>query len=105
MTASPALSEGERLKASGMKRAIGSHDRQTALQQARRIAEKFAKQRMAKWATIDDVLQYKPDLRELLGNAAGSVFKDGRWRFLRYVKSERPSNHGRVIRVWQLKEE
>ena len=37
-----------------------------------------------------------------LGNAAGSVFKNMEWTG-RVVRSERPSTHGRIIRVWRLK--
>ena len=37
-----------------------------------------------------------------LGNAAGSVFKGMEWTG-RIVRSERPSTHGRIIRVWRLK--
>jgi hypothetical protein len=37
-----------------------------------------------------------------LGNAAGSVFKGMEWTG-RVVRSERPSTHGRIIRVWRLK--
>jgi hypothetical protein len=58
--------------------------------------------------TIDDVFITMAafDMHpELLGNAAGSVFRfmslfefTGRW-----VKSKRVSNHGRYIRVWRLK--
>jgi hypothetical protein len=36
-----------------------------------------------------------------LGNAAGSVFRGGQWRWNgETVKSERVASHGRLIRVW-----
>ncbi len=39
-----------------------------------------------------------------LGNAAGSIFRDGRWIRTDVLRSsERVSNHARPIRVWQLK--
>ena len=40
---------------------------------------------------------------EMLGNAAGSVFRGKDWRFTgRWEKSARVSNHARVNRVWEL---
>jgi hypothetical protein len=37
-----------------------------------------------------------------LGNAAGSVFRGMEWTG-RVVRSERPSTHGRILRVWRLR--
>jgi len=39
-----------------------------------------------------------------LGNSAGAVFKGGAWECTGFVKSARPSTHGRAIRTWKLKE-
>lgn len=39
-----------------------------------------------------------------LGPAAGSVFKGTDWEFAgRFVKSDRITNHSRLLRVWRLK--
>lgn len=58
-------------------------------------------------ATADDVDTVLSAIRRThaeLGNAAGSIFRDGRWLCTgEWRSSERISNHARPIRVWQLK--
>jgi hypothetical protein len=58
-------------------------------------------------ATADDVDIALADLKRThaeLGNAAGSIFRDGCWRFTGdWRASTRDSNHARPVRVWQLK--
>lgn len=39
-----------------------------------------------------------------LGNAAGSIFRGPEWECVGWQKSERVSNHGRMIRVWRLRQ-
>lgn len=45
-----------------------------------------------------DVLGHTPDQ---LGNAAGSLFRGSEWECVGWVRSERVSNNGRMIRRWR----
>ena len=91
--------EGQRLKEQGMSLAAGK--RHDALESAKDWAKYLAKREGE--ITIDHVYAECP-LVDLLGNAAGNVFRGPDWEFTgKWVKSTRVSNHGRFIRVWRLK--
>lgn len=99
---------GIQLKLDGMKRA--KRKRSLVLQQAKLIAGRIAARRQSRECSIDDVYEYMENVYEglhfhprALGNAAGSVFKGSEWEFVRFEPSTRPSNHGRIIRVWRLR--
>lgn len=98
--------EAERLKREGMERA--AEKRAWALRMARHWAHFAATLRVR--VTADDVFSYlPPEPASILGPAAGSIFKERKngqavWKFTgNWVKSERTSNHGRCIRVWELR--
>lgn len=99
------LAQGERLKEEGL--ALAQTEREELIDAARFAAAHIAANKGT--VTIDEVHQYlllhgyDPSL---LGNAAGSIFRDrevfeftGEWR-----KSARISNHARCNRVWRLRE-
>jgi hypothetical protein len=56
--------------------------------------------------TADDVfrrmLNYGEE-PELLGNAAGSIFRGVEWECVGWKQSERKTNHARAIRIWRLR--
>jgi len=37
-------------------------------------------------------------------NSHGGVFKNGEWEFVGWTPSKIPSNHGRPVRTWKLRE-
>lgn len=99
--------KGERLKQYGLQFAeLKTEERQDLVKIARELARKIAMERDNRRLTVDAV--YKVMLEQghdpsLLGNAWGSIFKCRGWRFTgEYKKSERVSNHARIVRVWEL---
>jgi hypothetical protein len=70
---------------------------------ARDIARQLAR-RIPDGITADDVQQALAILGyELLGNAAGGIFRGREWVFTgRWRKSARVTNHGHQNRVWRL---
>jgi hypothetical protein len=73
---------------------------------AREGIRRVAISRDSRQVNADDVQQFLVDCKldeGCLGNAAGSVFKDGgtSWRFVRYEPSKRKIARARVIRVWE----
>lgn len=93
---------GESLKTQGM--ASAAKNKAWLLDLAREKAREIALSRVSREVTADDVHEalfragHKP---EHLGNAAGSIFRGRCWQFTgRYVRSQRPSNHSRDIKVW-----
>lgn len=93
--------EAQRRRNAGL--AAAENGREWLLAQAQRLARESCD--INGEATSDDVAMMMAS-RGLdygaLGNAAGSVFKGMEWTG-RVVRSERPSTHGRIIRVWRLK--
>jgi hypothetical protein len=73
------------------------------LEVARRLACELG--RTKKFVTADDVQRLLIDRgypESSLGNAAGSVFRGGQWKWNGdTVKSTRVASHGRLIRVWE----
>ncbi len=101
------LAEGERQKDAGIEQASEALSKARLVAVARQFAFDIAKSRGS--VTADDVFQEmeKRSLYpELLGNAAGSIFRgkdfvfSGQWK-----KSARVSNHARMNRVWILNKE
>lgn len=99
MTAQPTLFDGNALKDAGIKR-VSAHNEEW-LRHARARAREVWIERGN--VTVDD-------LRECLGywqpthpNAWGAVFKSGDFEPCGWKASTTPSCHGRMIRVWRLK--
>lgn len=94
---------GEQLKLEGMQRA--ADNRAALLGIARGIAEDLALRNGR--VTADDVYQRLESLGydvSMLGPAAGSLFKTRKFESSgAMVKSERTSNHRRLIHVWSLR--
>lgn len=92
---------GESLKKDGMKNAADANHE--VLMLAREIALHLAKQTGGRCHA--DMVQSVLIANGLeLGNAAGSLFKTQDWEWTGdFVKSDRVSNHARIIRVWRLK--
>jgi hypothetical protein len=95
--------EAQRRREFGM--ALAAAARPALLAEAKSLASRVARAQGV--VTSDDVALAMSEMGlryEDLGNAAGSVFRgDFEWTG-EVVTSERPSTHGRVIRVWRLKE-
>jgi len=95
--------EADRRKQVGM--SLAAESRAYALAIAQQIARAIAESQGT--VTSDDVAQ-QMDAEgisyELLGNAAGSVFRNGFAWTGRVFASARPSSHGRIIREWRLDE-
>lgn len=97
---------GEQLKLIGMHQAADA--RYFVLSAAQGVALGLA--RDGKTITSDDVRTFmcangwnEKDLAQALGNAAGSIFKGDSWECVGFSKSQRPSAHARVIRMWRLR--
>jgi hypothetical protein len=93
--------EAERRKLAGQ--AAAENGREWLLAQAQRCARQAA----SVYGTVhaDDVAIWMANRGmdySALGNARGSVFKGMEWTG-QVVRSERPSTHGRILRVWRLK--
>ena len=92
----------EQRKEAGLQ--LAAMERDDALDAARIIAVYLA--HLHGTVTMDSVsleMQARWLHPEMLGNAAGSVFRGKDWRFTgRWEKSARVSNHARVNRVWEL---
>jgi hypothetical protein len=93
-----------RRKKEGM--SLAADHRERILDIARSIAQRIALDNPYRLCTADAVQReliargIKP---KQFGNAAGSLFKNGKWEFVEWKKSRRVSNHARLIGIWRLK--
>jgi hypothetical protein len=96
--------EAQRRKEAGMAAAAAARPELLAV--AKDVANRICRAQGV--VTSDDVAFRMAELGyqyERLGNAAGSVFR-GEFAWTgNVIASERASTHGRMIRVWKLKEE
>ena len=93
--------ESEEIKRAGMAKAVANA---YPLQLARDIAEDIAIEGdgTADADRVGKRLQEQHDIYTL-GPAAGSIFRGKEWEFTgEWIKSDRKSNHGRMIREWRL---
>jgi hypothetical protein len=93
--------ESERRRNAGM--AAAENGREWLLAEARRAARNACS--VYGEVHADDVAIWMANRGmdyAALGNAAGSVFRGMEWTG-RVVRSERPSTHGRILRVWRLR--
>ena len=97
---------GQALKKTGME--MAAEKRSDVLDVARHIALRLARRNKDQECTADEVQRvmvqsgYTPSD---LGNAAGSIFKEKKWKWTgRCVPSTRTSRRGNPIRVWRLSE-
>jgi hypothetical protein len=97
-------SESQRRKQEGMD--LATLHRGELLNYLRELAEDIARNSSTRTCSIDEVFRrvipkgFRP---EMLGNAAGSLFKYGKWELMGRKNSKRISNHAREIKVWRLK--
>lgn len=94
---------GEELKQRGMKKAA---DANPFLKPCRAAVRAAALGRTDRTATADDASRYLESIghpADLLGNAAGSLFRGGEWEWTgRLQPSMRPSRHANQNRIWRL---
>jgi hypothetical protein len=99
---------GRQLKLAGMD--LAAENRKQVLEAARTVALHLAAN--GAHITSDDVKAAMcrdgsgwtdASLSEALGNASGSIFRDGNWQFVRFTESTRDAAHARVLRVWRRK--
>lgn len=90
--------------------AIATENRTAILLEAKAAAREIALSRMSRECSADDVAERwfrllgKESAKrkvEMLGNAAGGIFKGREWEFIRYENSVRIQAHARTIRVWR----
>jgi hypothetical protein len=84
---------------------LAAENRADVLAIAQSVAYKLGQRQ--RHVCIDDVCDKLKELgieRKELGNAAGSVFKGGRWETVGFVLSRQPKRHAGVIRLWSLSE-
>jgi hypothetical protein len=94
---------GQAERDAGLDRASNPFYRRELLSKARTLA--FIMAHIGP-ITFDDVYEQmeKNELHpELLGNAAGLVFRGAEWEPVGWKQSERKTNHARAMRVWRLK--
>jgi hypothetical protein len=72
------------------------------LDQARFLAERIAKQKGQ--VSSDDIHDACPLPDGAHYNLMGAVFKDQRFKPVGYTPSQRPSAHGRIIRIYCVKQ-
>ena len=95
---------GQAAKEQGLDRACNPFFRRQLLASAKNAAHVLAQANGT--VTFDDVFAWMRDADwspELLGNAAGSVFRDYWWECIGWKPSERVTNHKRPIRIWRLR--
>ena len=97
------LSLGRAQREAGMR--LASTHRGAVLHAARAIAVRVAQGRADRCVTADDVYRHLgAGDKQRLGNAAGSLFRGGRWEFTGHWKhSRRITNHARDIKIWRLR--
>jgi hypothetical protein len=97
------LEKGRELKEEGM--AAATSTKADRLFMARQIAKRMPGARTS-GITSDDVWREMTarGIYEDLGNAAGSLFKGGEWRWTgQYRQTTKVTNHARRVMVWVLK--
>lgn len=94
--------ESERRKQEGM--ALAAANKLTELELARKVATDYAKKHGTCHADQVGMILKNQYGINTLGPATGSIFRTKEWVFTGlWVKSQRKSNHSRMIRVWRLK--
>jgi hypothetical protein len=95
---------GQAAKEQGLDRACNPFYRRQLIACAKSVAHLLADQTGP--TTFDDVYKFMEDAGwhpEVIGNAAGSIFRDPWFECIGWKPSERVTNHKRPIRVWRLK--
>jgi hypothetical protein len=97
---------GEQLKLKGMSKSAEKHKNElAAVQQLARFMARTQEYRFG-GLSIEDVRRavHLAGNEWELGNAAGSVFKGKEWEMAGWVKAKHPDAHGRMVRLWRLKQ-
>jgi hypothetical protein len=95
---------GQADRDAGLDRASNPFYRRELLEWAQLAAKRYA--RASGSVSYDDVYRVLEDIGkqpELLGNAAGLVFRGAEWEPVGWKQSERKTNHARAMRVWRLR--
>ena len=93
------LTEAQKLMQKGLDAATAARPELVALMKA--VARDIGRKQVL--VTADDVwleLAIHGVIPEMLGNAAGAMFRSDDWECVGNRKSERVTNHGRRILVW-----
>lgn len=96
---------GQAERDAGFDRASNPFYRRELLEWARLAARRVAEASGS--VCYDDVYQVLEEMGkqpELLGNAAGLVFRGAEWEPVGWKQSERKTNHARAMRMWKLRE-
>jgi hypothetical protein len=100
--------ESKRQQEEGMAAAVNARKRKELFAIAKNAAINIALSRTDRCVTADDVQKWivaHGYLPEILGPAAGSLFRGQNWTFTeKWEPSARVSNHNRYVRVWRLNE-
>lgn len=94
------LFEGRRRRDAGIKKV--SQDFAWWLEQARHLAVQIAKRKG--FVSSDDIHKVCPLPDTAHHNLMGAVFKDKQFDPVGYCPSTRPSAHGRIIRIYCIKQ-
>jgi hypothetical protein len=95
---------GQAARDAGLDRASNPFYRRELLESAKKHA--IALGHTLGEVTADDVFRRMMNYGEqpeLLGNAAGSIFRGAEWECVGWKQSERKTNHARAIRIWRMK--
>lgn len=83
-------------------RDLFSNARTIWIEGARVVARKLLRKK--RFITIEDILALHPRPKYIHRNTTGQIFKSNKFRAIGYTRAKKPSSHGRVIRMWELKD-
>jgi hypothetical protein len=95
------LFSGEELKKAGIQRVIENNADYVA--EARLMARRVAEARG--YVSSDDIQELFPPPPWAHHNVMGAVFADPMFKPVKFVRSSRPSAHGRMIRLYKVMED
>jgi len=98
------VNEAEKRKEEGMATAAGTLSASIHLPEIRALAHEIG--RAYGVCSINDVRAYCDGRGidyEILGNSAGSIFKDGSWEPIKYVKARHPKGQAHIVMLWKYR--
>ena len=95
------MKTGDQLKQEGLDLVIRNNA--AFILEARNFAIQYVKRNGR--VTIDQIRNYayKTGIKPKSPNAWGAVFRGSQWHLVGYTKSKIPSNHSRIIGIWEVK--